>query len=357
MKALIAAGGSGTRLRPLTFSSNKHMLPVANKPLLLYPFEAILETGIKDIGIVVNQTRPAIEALLGDGSRFGVKITYIEQLKALGLAHVVKIAEDFIGDSAFVYHLGDNIFTEGIMRPFKHFEKTKPDGLLTMIEHPENYRLGVPYFDQDGNLEKVVEKPQNPPNKFGVPGLYFFSSNVFHAFRGKDAIQPSARGELEITDLYTYLLTHGYKVEAEEVEGRWMDPGKFNDMLEANRFILDQLKDSRVIGTVDDYSSVHGRVVVDQGSTITSSTLEGPIVIGKNVTIEDCQIGPHVSIDDNSILKGIKISESIVMEGTTLEYISYPVVDSLIGKQTRIWEEKQESVSLFIGDHCTVRLT
>jgi glucose-1-phosphate thymidylyltransferase len=356
MKAIIAAGGSGTRLRPLTFSSNKHLLPVANKPLLLYPFEAILETGIKEIGIIVNQTRPAVENLLGDGKKWGVKVVYIDQPEALGLAHVVKISEQFLDGQPFVYHLGDNIFTEGIMRPFRKFRDSGADALLTIIEHPENNRLGVPYFNESGRLEKVVEKPENPPNKFGVPGLYFFNHHVFEAFSGDDAVQPSARGELEITDLYTYLLTHGYQVEAEQVDGMWLDPGKFDDMLSANQALLDLLTDSTVEGKIDDYSKIRGRVKVGPSSLVSSSTIEGPVIIGDNCVIEDCVIGPHVSIADHCRLKGLTIRDSIVMEQTELEHIAKPVQASLIGRNSKVFGATEKPLSLFIGDYCNVRL-
>ncbi len=358
MKAIIAAGGSGTRLRPLTFSSNKHLLPIANKPLLLYPFESILDLGIKDIGIIVNETRPAVESLLGDGSKWGVNVVYIEQAKPLGLAHVILISQSFLDGSPFVYHLGDNIFTRGIRRPFDHFTSTKPDGLLTLVTHEENYRLGVPYFDEHGKLLKVVEKPENPPNKFAVPGLYFFNHQVFKAFSGSDAIKPSARGELEITELYTYLLTHGYRVETEEVDGRWMDPGKFVDMLEANSYVLDDLSNHVISGEVDNQSQLLGQVSVGAGSRIVNSVIVGPVAIGNNCLIQDSKIGPHVSVSDNCKLEAVSIKNSIVMQDTSMFDINRPIIDSLIGKNTEVWEQsEQNSVSLFIGDHCKVRLT
>lgn len=356
MKAIIAAGGSGTRLRPLTFSSNKHLLPVANKPLLLYPLEALLAVGIKDIGIVVNETRPAIEALLGDGSSYGVSITYIDQEKPLGLAHVVFLCEQFIAGDSFVYHLGDNIFSQGIKRPFEHFERTKPDGLLTMVEHQENYRLGVPFFDSEGKLIKVVEKPQNPPNSFGIPGLYLFSPNVFQAFKGEDAIKPSARGELEVTDLYTYLLEHGFRVETEEVDGRWMDPGKFTDMLDANSFMLDQGNLGEIVGQLSDDTLVSGVLAVGKGSVVTDSRIEGPVSIAADCVIEHCVIGPHVSISNNCVLKNVKITNSVVMEHSTLEGISPTVTNSMIGKNTQVSSAYGTEASLFIGDHCQVSL-
>jgi glucose-1-phosphate thymidylyltransferase len=256
-----------------------------------------------------------------------------------------------------VYHLGDNIFTEGIMRPFNHFVKTKPDALLTMVEHEENFRLGVPFFDAEGKLEKVVEKPENPPNKFGVPGLYFFNSNVFKAFDGEGKVVPSARGEYEITDLYTYLLHHNYTVEVEEVDGRWMDPGKFGDMIEANTYILSLMKSATISGQVDGQSQLEGLVAVGAGSSIQNSKIVGPTAIGENVMIENCYIGPNVAIDNNCNLRGVTIRNSVIMEETAMTDISMPIVDSLIGKKTQVWEEKQQAVSLFIGDYCKIRLT
>jgi glucose-1-phosphate thymidylyltransferase len=357
MKAIIAAGGSGTRLRPLTFSSNKHLLPVANKPLLLYPFETIVDLGIKEIGLIVNETKESVKSLLGDGSAWGVKVTYITQEKPLGLAHVVKISEAFLAGEPFIYHLGDNIFSRGIRRPFEHFANTKPDGLLTIVEHAENRRLGVPYFDESGKLIKVVEKPQNPPNKYGVPGLYFFNYHVFEAFSGSDAIVPSARGELEITDLYTYLLDHNYRVETEEVEGRWMDPGKFTDMLEANAYLLDQREAVKIEGEVDGSSTIEGKVTIGHGSRIVNSQLIGPVDIAADCIVQNSRIGPHVSVSHHCKLEDVTIENSIIMQDNTIFAVSETIKDSLIGKNTEVWEEKQESVSLFIGDHCRVRLT
>lgn len=356
MKAIIAAGGSGTRLRPLTFSSNKHLLPVANKPLLLYPLEAILAVGIKEIGIVVNETRPAIEALLGDGNSYGVRITYINQAKPLGLAHVVSLCEQFIAGDSFVYHLGDNIFSQGIKRPFEHFERTRPDGLLTMVEHKENYRLGVPFFDKTGKLVKVVEKPQNPPNSFGVPGLYMFSSNVFKAFTGVDAIKPSPRGELEVTDLYTYLLEHDFRVETEEVDGRWMDPGKFTDMLDANSFMLDQGNLGEIMGQISSDTTISGTLALGKESVVTGSRIEGPVSIAADCIIENCNIGPYVSISNNCVLKHITITNSVVMEHSTLDGISPTITNSMIGKNTQVTRAQGTEASLFIGDHCQVAL-
>jgi len=356
MKAIIAAGGSGTRLRPLTFSSNKQLLPVLNKPLLLYPFEAILETGIKEIGLVVNETRPAIENLLGDGSKWGVKVTYINQAKPLGLAHVVKISQEFLDGQPFVYILGDNIFTDGIMKPFSLFAKTKPDGLLTYIKHKENKRLGVPYFDNKGKLVEVVEKPENPPNNFGVPGLYMFGPKVFDAFEGDNAIKPSKRGELEITDLYTYLLKNKYSVESSKIGGLWLDPGKFDDMITTNHALMDLMEDGHNEASVDEKSEIIGTVTSGANTKIIESRIIGPVNLGENVIIKNCTVGPYVTVGSNCSLSNLAISNSVVYESSIIEKTSRVIVDSLIGRNTHVWEAGHESISLFIGDYCNVRI-
>lgn len=354
---MVAAGGSGTRLRPLTFSSNKHLLPIANKPLILYPIEAIAATGIREVGVVVNETRTAVEGLLGQGKHWGLNVTYINQEKPLGLAHVVKIAQEFLGEEPFVYHLGDNIFAQGIKKPVDKFRELKPDALLTLVTHKENYRLGVPFFDDTGRLVEVVEKPEKPPNQYGIPGLYMFNKHVFEAFSGPDAIQPSPRGELEITALYTYLLKHGYRVETEEVEGRWMDPGKFTDMLDANAHMLALTPQSQIEGEVDQATQIQGKVTIAKGARVRRCQIFGPAAIGPETIVEDSVVGPDVSIDTHCKLEAVTIKNSIVMQDSTLLNINRVIVDSMVGKNTEIWEEKQETVSLFIGDHCKVRLT
>ena len=323
----------------------------------MYPFESILETGIKEIGIIVNETRPAIENLLGDGRNWGVHITYIDQAKAFGLAHVVKISRDFLDGDRFVYILGDNIFTHGIMQPFNQFIKTEPDGLLTIIKHKENQRLGVPLFGDNGELIGVVEKPADPPNEFGIPGLYMFSPTVFNAFDGNDSIKPSSRGELEITDLYTYLINHHFKVEAQEINGQWLDPGKFDDMISAHHFLLDQLDKNHNKATVDELSTVTGSMCAGEGTQIIQSRIVGPAHMGFNTTITNCTIGPYVTIGDNCQLENVAITNSVIYDNTEIKNVKEVIIDSLIGKNSHVWQANHQSVSLFIGDYCSVRLT
>ena len=335
LKALIAAGGKGIRLRPLTFTVNKHLLPIANKPLIFYPLESLLSLGIKEVGIVVNESRQAIQDVLGDGSRWGVKITYINQPEPLGVGHVVMISEKYLGKSPFVYILGDNIFTEGLKAPFDHFIKTKPDALLTIVEHEENYRLGVPFFE-NGKLVKVVEKPKKPPNNFGVPGLYFFSHKVFQAFHGQDAVKPSARGEYEIVDLYNYLITHGHRVEVEEIKGEWLDPGKFDDSLEANRLMLELHCSGEVKGKVDKDSKLMGKVDVGKGSVVTNSQIVGPVSIGESAHIHDAYIGPYTSIANRVKIANAAIEYSIIMEGADIIDTPNRIEASMIGKDATV---------------------
>jgi len=358
IKAIITAGGKGTRLYPLTFTSNKHLLPIANKPLLFYPLRNLIKVGIKDIGVVVNETHPQIEEFLGTGSKWGVKITYINQSAPLGLAHVVKTAEKFIGKTPFVMHNGDNIFTEGIQEPFDHFVKTKPDALLTVVKHKENYRLGVPFFDKAGKLTKVVEKPKNPPNKFGVPGLYMFNHHVFEAFKGKDAIKPSARGELEIVDLYNYMIKKNYHIEIAQVKGEWRDPGKFDDSLEANQLLLDLKLKTNIKGKVDKDTKISGPVEIGTGSKVINSRIVGPVSIAKNVSIKDSYIGPHTSIADDCEIVKSSVENSILMKDIHIVNVKNKIEASLIGKHTYVTglKTRKPSYSLTVADHCKIEV-
>lgn len=358
MKAIIAAGGKGARLYPLTFTSSKQMLPIANKPLIMYALDDLISVGIKEIALIVNSARPAYEELLGNGSRLGIKISYIDQPQALGVAHVVKISEKFIDGDKFVYHLGDNIFTAGIRKPFEQFVKSKAEGLLTVLEHEENYRLGVPFFDEKGKLVRVVEKPDNPPNRYGVPGLYMFTSKVFEAFRGPNAIKPSARGELEIVDLYNFLLNKGYRIEVSEIVGEWRDPGKFDNFLETNKLILELKKDFKNSGIVDKDSKLTDGVDIDKGTKIINSQIVGPVVIGDNVEIRNSYIGPYTSIGSNCEIVNSKVEYSILLEDVHVTDVKGKIEASMIGKHTEISRTSQltPTYSFRIADHCRVDL-
>lgn len=359
MKAIIPTGGRGTRLRPITYSTNKHFVPVANKPLILYPIEAVSKSGIKEIGITYNPGGlEEAQNLLGDGERWGVKITYILQEKPAGLANIVEVCEEFIGGDSFVFHLGDNIFVDGIKELVEKFEESKANALVTMMQVKDNRRLGVPFFDKDGNFEKYVEKPENPPNNFGIPGLYFFDSNVFKAFKGDDAIGPSERGELEVGSLYNWLMEHGFKVEAMEYKGKWLDPGKFDDWLTTNQYLLDKMLEETMDTEVDESVTLENRVSIGKDCEIVNSHIRGPAVIGDNVIIKDAYIGPYTSISNGCHIERAHIDNSVLMPKVKVLNVVAPIDTSLIGAETEISGDSAPTPSLkfFVGEKSVVKV-
>ena len=324
----------------------------------VYPLESVIDAGITEVGLVVNETRPAIEALIGDGKKFGIHATYIDQPEPLVVGHVVAISEKFIGGDSFVYILGDNIFTEGIKKPLLEFQKSKAAAVLTVVEHNENFRLGVPFFDNKGKLIKVVEKPVNPPNKFAVPGLYLFSPYVFEGFKGPDAIKPSARGEIEIVDLYNYLLKKGKRVDVVEIDGKWRDPVKFDDALETNKLILESSNKTDIKGSVDRDSKIIDGVILGKGSNIINSQIVGPVTIGENVQITHSYIGPYTSIGDDSEIVNSKIEYCILLSDVNIIDVKYKIEAAMIGNHTVISTTKQHvpTYSFMIADHCRIEL-
>lgn len=355
MKAIIPTGGNGTRMRPLTFSSNKHFIPIANKPLIFYPIETIAKAGIKEIALTYNPGGlEQVKEVLGDGSKWGLKFTYILQEKPVGLANIFQVCEDFIGGDSFVLHLGDNIFSTGINDLVEYFEKNKPNALVTMVHHEDNTRLGVPDLDEKGHLKRYIEKPKDPPNDYGIPGVYFFDSNVFKCFR-EDPIEPSARGELEISSPYNWLIDHGYRVDALEYKGVWMDPGKFDDWLEANKYILDNNLDEKRDSEVGDGVKLEGKVSIGKGCQIEDSTLNGPLIIGDNVVVKNSTIGPHASIADNAQVEDSSVENSVVMSGVSIKGVKGKISTSLIGSDSEILGNGG-IVELFIGEKCRVQV-
>ena len=357
MKAVIPTGGRGTRMQPLTFSTNKHFIPIANKPLIYYPIEAIADAGIREVAVTYNPGGLELaQFFLGDGSRWGLKFTYVLQEKPLGLANIFEVCEEFLRGDPFLMHLGDNIFTEGIKPYVEYFEKNKPNGLLTMIKHPENVRLGVPVFDKKGRLIDYLEKPQKPPNKFGVPGLYFFDKNVFRCFKGKDRIKPSARGEYEIRSPFMWLVEHGYRVDTLEYKARWLDPGKFDDWIEANQYLLDQNVESGILSKLDKSVVIKGRVQIDKGCTIKNSEIRGPVSIARGVTIIDSYIGPFTAIAKDCIIESTKIENSVLMSGVRITKVGQTIDNSLIGPGSEIQGGTGGYLGFFIGEKALVRL-
>lgn len=333
MKALITAGGRGTRLRPLTHTQNKHLIPVANKPILLYAIDTVREAGITDVGIVVGvDNGQEVVDWLGDGSGYGVKIDYVWQEAPLGLAHVVKISQDFIGTDPFVFYLGDNIVVGGIQRFVDQFTDENADCCLTLARVRDPERFGVPEFDGDGNVIGVVEKPEQPKSPFAVSGIYIYGPAIFEAV---NAIEPSARGELEISDAHDWLIKNGYKVRSGEITGWWKDTGMPGDLLEANRLVLSNIEE-RIEGRVDGGSDVAGAVIIEEGAEIVASKVRGPAIIGKGSKIVDSYIGPYSAIGTDCALTGCEVEYSILMDRVRVTDIDVRIEGSLLGNDSEI---------------------
>lgn len=333
MKALITAGGRGTRLRPITHTQNKHLIPIANKPILRYAIDAVRESGITDIGIVVGvDNGHEVERAFGDGADLGVRLAYIWQEAPLGLAHVVKISQDFIGDESFVFYLGDNIVVGGIERFVQSFRGGDLDCYLTLARVRDPERFGVPEFGPDGSIVAVEEKPTVPKSPFAVSGIYIYGSAIFEAV---NAIEPSRRGELEISDAHDYLLKHGYRVGHGEITGWWKDTGMPSDLLEANRLVLSKIEE-RIDGHVDAESDIAGAVVIEEGAEVIASRVRGPAIIGRGARVVDTYIGPYSSIGAGSVLEHCEVEYSILMDRVTVRSVDMRIEGSLLGNDVEI---------------------
>lgn len=357
MKALILSGGKGTRLRPLTYTGAKQLVPVANKPILWYGIESIVAAGITEIGIVISpETGDEVKAQTGNGDRFGAQITYILQDEPAGLAHAVKIAQPFLGDAPFVMYLGDNLVEGDLCSFCNHFKERYLDALTLLCRVPNPTAFGVAEVDDQGRILRLVEKPKVPPSDLALVGVYLFSPAIHEAIA---QIKPSARGELEITDAIQNLIERQKQVESLQLKGWWLDTGKKDDLLEANRVILDSCLDlSQQLGDVDDASKVIGRVQIGSGSKIINSNIRGPVVIGENCHIENCYIGPYSSIASNVKLIHADLEHSVIMEGTEIRDVHHRIVDSLIGRKAKITEAPKQPRALrfMVGDDSKVEL-
>lgn len=351
MKGLILSGGKGVRLRPITFTQAKQLVPIANKPVLFYGLEAITGAGITDIGIVVGETKEEIKKAVGDGSRWGAKITYIEQPEPLGLAHAVLTSEDYLGKERFILYLGDNLLTGGVSYIVEQFEREQPHCqiLLVRVEHPE--RFGV--AELDGNrVIRLIEKPQKPPSDLALAGVYMFDHHIFEAAR---SIKPSKRNELEITDAIQYLIDKGYQVTHNIVKGWWKDTGKLEDMLEANRTVLGTIT-QRLEGTIEGKCSIEGKVIIESGSVIKDSVIRGPCIIGHGSLITHSYIGPYTSIQNNIKISNSEVENSIILDGSSIIDIKNRIEGSLIGKEVKIFQtpSKPKAFRFMLGDRSEV---
>ena len=353
MKALIASGGRGTRLRPITHTQNKHLIPIANKPILHYAIEAARDAGITDIAIVVNADSNEVPLAIGDGSRWGVRITYIPQDTPGGLAQVVALAEKFVAGDRFVFYLGDNMVVGGIRRFVDAFEKSGCNCYLTLSRVKDPERFGVPEL-KDGRIVAVEEKPAKPRSSFAVAGIYLYDSCIFEAVK---AIRPSARGELEISDAHQYLIDKGFAVGYAEITGWWKDTGKPADLLEANRLVLDSVT-AELEGTVDAQSVIAGKVITGAGTRVTNSVIRGPVIIGENCLIEDAFIGPYTSIGNGSRVQKSEIEYSIVLRDCRIRNVGIRLESSILGNDVEVVEGtgKPRVHRFMIGDQSRVEV-
>ncbi len=351
LKGLILSGGKGTRLQPITFTSAKQLVPVANRPVLFYGIDAMVRAGIKEIGIIIApETGDEIREVVGDGSQFGVKVSFIEQDQPAGLAHAVLTAEPFLGEDPFVMYLGDNLLQGGISDLVEAFRASSPDALilLTPVTDPENY--GVAELDGD-RVVSLQEKPPQPKTDLALVGVYMFTAGIHDAAR---AIEPSARGELEITDAIQYLVDQGKRVEPHIVEGWWKDTGRLEDMLEANRLVLDTVE-RRIDGELID-STCEGRVVIEAGAVLERSTVRGPAVIGAGARLTDAYVGPYSAIGERCVVERAEVENSILLEGSSVTDLGARVESSLLGRDVTIARsEGQPSAYRFlVGDRSDI---
>ena len=346
IKGLVLSGGAGTRLRPITHTSAKQLVPVANRPVLFYGLDALRAAGIEEVGIIVGDTHAEIEAAVGDGERFGLRVTYIRQEAPLGLAHAVLTAEEFLGDSPFVMYLGDNLLRDGIAELVADFRVSDADAMILLQRVPDPSSYGVAELD-GARVVRLVEKPADPPSDLALVGVYMFTSAILESAK---AIRPSGRGELEITDAIQNMIDRDLRVEPHTVTGWWKDTGRIEDMLEANRLILDVIEPS-VRGEVID-STVEGRVVIEPGARVVDSSVRGPAVIGAGALVEHAYVGPYTAISEDVVIRRAEVEHNIFLRGSRLEDLDARVESSLVGRDVTIARStaKPRAYRFMVGD-------
>lgn len=354
MKALILSGGKGTRLRPLTFTTAKQLIPVANKPILGYVLDQTSQAGIKDTGIIIApETGEYVKDYVKDGSPWGIKVTYMPQ-EPLGLAHAVKTARNFLGNESFVMCLGDNLLGKGINNLVDKFNLEKLDALILLKEVENPGSFGVAVLDKKGNVIKLIEKPKEPPSNLALVGVYIFSPRIHEAI---ERIKPSLRNELEITDAIQELINMGCNVKSEILNSWWLDTGKKDDILTANSIVLDEYVKNEINGSLDNKSKVTGRIKIDTGTVVVNSRIRGPVAIGKNAHIENSFIGPYTSIGDNTNISDSSIKHCVILNNVQVKGIER-LEDSLLGKDAKVLKNHtgHKALRLMIGDYSEIEV-
>ncbi len=358
-KAILTGGGHATRLHPITTTTNKHLLPLANKPMIFYAIERAVEAGVEEIFINTNPGETELQKYIGDGGHWGIRIKFFEQEGGpQGIAHVVKCAESFIGDDPFMFYLSDNIIFGNLSDMFAEFDKNKLDAMFAFAKVPDASHFGVPIFEND-KLVDVIEKPQNPPHNLAQTGIYLYGPRLF--FKAYDNIEKSARGEYEISSINSYLLKNGHKVGHREITGWWKDTGQVEDLLMANKLLLDQMTETDFPnhGMIDQSVSISGKVHIGIGSRVDKNVkITGPVIIGENCILENCQIGPYVTIGQGSQVRQAKVHDSIILENAVIN-CEIKVFDSLIGKNTQLTKREGSDVEgyrMVIGDKTIIEI-
>lgn len=354
MKGLVLAGGRGTRLRPLTYTMAKQLIPVANVPILHYVICHLEEAGIRDIGVIISpETGEQVRASL-EGGGFALNFTYILQEEPLGLAHAVKVARPFLAEDPFVMYLGDNLIGQGIQRLVGEFQHTRPDALILLKPVPDPRMFGVAELDEAGRVRRLVEKPRHPPSNLALVGVYLFGPAIHEAV---DEIEPSWRGELEITDAIQRLVDRGCTVRSAILDAWWLDTGKKDDLLEANRVVLDEWVQREVTGSVDEASRIVGRVRVEPEARVLRSEIRGPVVVGRGAVVEDSFVGPFTSIGPGCVLRRCAVQHCVLLEGARVESVQR-LEDSIVGRNAvvRRLDSNHRAICLLVGDDAEVLL-
>jgi glucose-1-phosphate thymidylyltransferase len=354
VKALVLSGGSGSRLRPITHTSAKQLVPVANKPVLFYGLEAIRDAGITDVGIVVGETEPAIRDAVGDGAAFGLNVAYLRQDAPRGLAHAVLIARDFLGDDDFVMYLGDNFIVGGIAGLVDEFRSGRPDAQIMLTSVPDPRQFGVAELDTAGEVIRLEEKPREPKSDLALVGVYIFTAAVHEAVA---ELEPSWRGELEITEAIQWLIDHGRKVRSTTITGYWKDTGNVADMLEVNRMVLEGLEPA-CAGEVDAETELIGRVAIGNGAQISGCRIVGPVVIGAGTRVSGSYVGPFTSVERDCVIADSEIEYSIVLRGASIKGVRR-IEASLIGHDAEVTPAPmvRKAHRLILGDHSKVQIS